>query len=93
MQLLEAIDESDSARILLEMSYVQTHQSAAQDRARAEQDDGIFILNPPSPDLAFDDAVLSEVESVWRQIMGPDGDSAEFLVFEDREGEADEDDY
>jgi hypothetical protein len=39
---------------------------------------------PPLPmDLAFDDAVLDNVKSVWEKVTGQDG--GEFLVFQDRE--------
>jgi hypothetical protein len=34
-------------------------------------------------DLAFDDAVLDNVKSVWEKVTGQDG--GEFLVFQDRE--------
>lgn len=47
----------------------------------------------PSADLVFDDGVLDEVESVWKRVTEGDdnGDVSQFLVFEDREGQGDED--
>jgi hypothetical protein len=40
-------------------------------------------------DLAFDDSILDNVREVWQKITGDD--AREFLVFQDREVEADDD--
>ena len=40
-------------------------------------------------DLAFDDSVLENVRKMWQKIVGNDG--GEFLVFQDREAYADDD--
>jgi hypothetical protein len=51
---------------------------------------GIFTLASPSVDLAFDDAVLDNVEDAWRTVMAPDEhyqaeEGNRYMVFEDRE--------
>jgi len=40
-------------------------------------------------DHAFDDLILDNVKEVWQKIAGDD--AGEFLVFQDREMEADDD--
>jgi hypothetical protein len=68
----------------------QYQQRAAAPGSFLSQPCGQVINFAPVPqDLAFDDAVLDRVKTVWLQIMG-DG-AGDFLVFEDREVYDDED--
>ncbi|CZR51666.1 related to rab geranylgeranyl transferase component A [Phialocephala subalpina] len=45
-----------------------------------------------SLDLAFNDSILDDVESMWRIVMGEEADQAMFMRFEDREGMNNDDD-
>lgn len=51
----------------------------------------------PSPAaLAFDDALLEPVHEAWKNVLGPDVPEetlADYMVFADREGVYDEEDY
>jgi hypothetical protein len=78
------------------MYYVQRGPSIQDQEAKTEpptspSNDTTLIFPRPSLDLAFDDDVFERVAKVWRQIIGADAEGVEFLVFADREGEADED--
>lgn len=55
----------------------------------------ILDLPPPSVMLTFDDATLGPVQEAWRRIMGEaaEGDDVQYMVFTDREGVGDEDDF
>lgn len=46
----------------------------------------------PSLDLAFNDAVLEDVESLWKTVIGDEAEQARFMRFEDREGMSADDD-
>lgn len=46
---------------------------------------------PPSLDLAFDDGVLGVVRSVWGKVMGEEVSDEEFMKFEERNEEVDDD--
>lgn len=52
----------------------------------------MITLKAPSLSLVFEDKILSEVEQAWRKLLGSEADSLEFLTFEPRAGEEDEDD-
>jgi hypothetical protein len=55
--------------------------------------DNKIVLFPAtlSADLVFDDSVLERVESVW-QIVSETDNGDQFLVFEEREGQDEDDD-
>lgn len=45
-----------------------------------------------SLDLAFNDSILEDVESLWKTVMGEEAEQATFMTFEDREGMNNDDD-
>jgi hypothetical protein len=51
----------------------------------------ILFFSHLSIDLAFDDTVFDQVREVWAKIMGSKAIYEEFLTFEDRETEIEED--
>ncbi|KAI0172754.1 GDP dissociation inhibitor [Hypoxylon sp. FL1284] len=51
-----------------------------------------FAFPSPSLSLAFDDGCLSAVRDAWKLAVGDDASEDEYLVFQDREGVADDDD-
>ncbi|KAF2277601.1 FAD/NAD(P)-binding domain-containing protein [Westerdykella ornata] len=85
--LLHTVDIMPRPTVLWSMQFEQ-RSSSSDEPAPAVGDQHVLKL-PSSPlDLAFDDDVLDRVKSVWQQIVGEDG--REFLVFEDREANADD---
>jgi hypothetical protein len=79
--LLAAVDVSPAPVPLWSVQYRQ-HASSGSESLPAG-DEQVLRFPPPSMDLAFDDAILDNVKEVWQKIIGDD--SAEFLVFQDRE--------
>lgn len=61
-----------------------------EQQAEAEND-GSTTAPEASLDLAFDDAILDDVESLWKTVMGDETDPATFMRFEDREGMSNDD--
>jgi hypothetical protein len=88
--LLSTIDEPSKPEVLWSMSYQQLRSSPSSDPLVSGLGNKVLVFPPLSSDLAFDDAVLDQVESTWRQVLGQEAEGVEFLVFEDREGELDE---
>ncbi|KAF2666332.1 hypothetical protein BT63DRAFT_458688 [Microthyrium microscopicum] len=63
-------------------------------RIPSDAGDGVHLFPAGmSADLVFDDTILDRVETIWRALVGDT--NAAFLVFEDREGQAEdeEDEY
>ena len=89
-QLLASIDPQ--AEIIYSLRYTQlgSLESDASTSLSTEQCDRIFAFPAPCLDLAFDDMMIEQVKKVWKTIMGDDANEDEFLVFEDREGTAEE---
>jgi hypothetical protein len=44
----------------------------------------VMIFPPSSIDIAFDDCVLEDVKEVWKRIMGGETEESDFLKFEGR---------
>ncbi|XXH02389.1 R8 protein [Hypoxylon texense] len=51
-----------------------------------------FAFPSPSLSLAFDDGCLDTVRDAWKLVVGDDAPEDEYMVFQDREGVADDDD-
>lgn len=51
-----------------------------------------FAFPSPSLNLAFDDRCLDTVRDAWKLVIGEDASEDEYMVFQDREGVADDDD-
>ncbi|KAH6618488.1 rab geranylgeranyl transferase escort protein-like protein [Boeremia exigua] len=79
--LLVAVEVTPKPNVLWSTEYRQ-RASSSTDTLPADHEH-VLSFPPPSMDLAFDDAILDNVKSVWRQIVGEEG--GEFLVFQDRE--------
>ncbi|KAF3765059.1 hypothetical protein M406DRAFT_278760 [Cryphonectria parasitica EP155] len=59
-------------------------------------DDGQVLDFPTTPaSLSFDDGILGPVQQVWRKVLGEaaQDEDVHYMVFADREGVGDEDDY
>jgi hypothetical protein len=55
-----------------------------------------FNFSPTPAALTFDDALLEPVYEAWKNVLGPDVPEetlADYMVFADREGVYDEDEY
>lgn len=89
-QLLASVDPE--AEIIYTLRYIQlgSLQADASASLSVEQFERVFSFPPPCLDLAFDDTMIEQVKQVWKTVMGDDADENEFLLFEDREGTADE---
>ncbi|KAF1999159.1 hypothetical protein P154DRAFT_621208 [Amniculicola lignicola CBS 123094] len=85
--LLSTMDITPSPPILWSIHYEQ--RAASTGPSISTTNDHIINFPPPSLDLAFDGAVLESVKSIWKKIMGDD--AGEFLVFDDREANIDDD--
>lgn len=69
---------------------MQYEQLADSDKSHVEG--LVFNFPAPSSSLSFDDTTLESVREAWAMVMGDDVGEAEYMVFEDREGAAAEDD-
>lgn len=89
-QLLASVDPQ--AEIIYSLRYTQlgSLENDASASLSTEGCDRIFSFPAPCLDLAFDDIMIEQVKRVWKTIMGPDANEDEFLVFEDREGKAED---
>lgn len=93
--LLAAIDTRDAPKphALYQLYY---EQQCNDDLALAGEQ-RIFKFPPPPAALTFDDASLDAVYEAWKKVVGgddtPEETLAEYMVFADREGVADDDDY
>lgn len=85
--LLSTVVDGSAASVLWSVQYEQ--RAGSTDLSSAGTGDHILKITPPPMDLAFDDSTLDRVKEVWQKIMG-DG-AEEFLVFEDREAYAEDD--
>ena len=86
--------------VLWSMTY--TTQSASQSAAQREppsfsaspsdtlQNHSVIVLPTPSHDLAFDDSILDNVKAAWEKILGDRSNDYDFLQFEQRKQEGDE---
>ena len=84
--LLSAVDASPRPTVLWSVRYEQQPSSGFETLPTG---DHVLSFPPPSLDLAFDDTVLDNVKAVWQKIAGDD--AGEFLVFQEREAYADDD--
>lgn len=89
-QLLTSVDSQ--AEVIYSLRYTQlgSLENDASASLTTEECDRIFSFPAPCLDLAFDDTMIEQVKRVWKTIMGPDANEDEFLVFEDREGTAED---
>ncbi|CAO2651106.1 Nn.00g094030.m01.CDS01 [Neocucurbitaria sp. VM-36] len=85
--LLSSVDVTPPPSILWSIKY-QQQPSSGSESLPTGVDNQVLHFPPPSMDLAFDDSVLENVRELWQKIMG---DGGEFLVFQDREAYADDD--
>lgn len=91
-QVVGACD--DTAKILWEMSY--TSQSLSIDNppvptSFTSDPSGRILAFPPQPhDIAFDDSILDTVKAAWEKIMGPAAEGVEFMRFEPKSEDLDE---
>jgi hypothetical protein len=88
--LLSTIEEPSKPDVLWSMSYEQLQP--ASEHSVTKSGDNIYLFSPLSSQPSFDDALLEQVKSVWRQVLGPEAETSEFLVFGDREGDVGDDD-
>lgn len=83
--LLASVEGDTRPAILWSVAYEQQPSSGVEVLPTGEH----VLRFPATPlDLAFDDAVLENVQDIWRKIMGDD--AGEFLVFPEREAYADD---
>lgn len=94
-RLLSAVDQESKATTLWSLRYTQLGYWGGQ----PEEEEVSYHLNgrvasfpPPCLDLAFDDGMLGVVRSVWEKVMGGEvTEPEEFMKFEDRNEEIDDD--
>ncbi|KAF2116679.1 rab geranylgeranyl transferase escort protein-like protein [Lophiotrema nucula] len=89
--LLASVDITPAPTILWSLQYEQrcipVNGSGSLHMTWGE---GMLTFKQSQFDLAFDDRILDEVKEIWQKIMGED--AGDFLVFEDREPDIDDDD-
>lgn len=88
--LVSAVDVTPRPNIMYTAQYEQSAAPSASVLSSI-QDDRVLRIPTSGLDLAFDDGNIDAVKEVWRQIVGEGEDAGEFLVFEDRESYADDD--
>lgn len=88
--LLSTVDVTPTPTVLYSVQYERSEAAPASSLSTI-QDERILRIPPTGLDLAFDDESIEGVKDVWRKIVGDGEDVGEFLVFEDREGNADDD--
>lgn len=84
--LLSAVEVMPAPVILWSTQYQQRPSSMSALELSSEEQ--IVCCPPPSLDVAFDDSMLESVKEVWQRIVHKDDD--DFLVFEDREADVDD---
>ncbi|KAK4140234.1 GDP dissociation inhibitor-domain-containing protein [Dichotomopilus funicola] len=84
---ISATSDAEPSPVLYRLQY---EQLAGSDKSHIEG--SVFNLPAPSASLSFDDTTLESVREAWAMVMGDDAGGAEYMVFEDREGAAEEDD-
>jgi Rab proteins geranylgeranyltransferase component A len=91
------MDETSQARVLWNLQYEQhSPHSRGQPQPQNQKiykQERILKLPSPSMDLVFDDGILDSVKWAWQKIMGEEADSEQFLVFPEREGLEDDEDF
>ncbi|KAK5295342.1 rab geranylgeranyl transferase escort protein-like protein [Cryomyces antarcticus] len=93
-RLLQNVGENPTPQVLWSMRYEQSSSVphplppmstvGTGNLGQSASADHVLIFPPSSLDLAFDDAILQRVRSVWEKIMGAEAEG--FMTFEDREG-------
>ncbi|PSR83829.1 GDP dissociation inhibitor-domain-containing protein [Coniella lustricola] len=93
--LLVALTPEDGAgaapRCLYQLYYEQT---ACTKPEVAEDEHGLVFASTPNS-LTFDDEILDSVQQVWQKVMGEavEAKDVQYMVFTDREGVGEDDDY
>jgi hypothetical protein len=86
--LTSSVDVAPHPTVLWSVQYEKC--SNITDPSSAQTPDAhILEFSGSSLDLAFDESKLDRVRDVWQKIVGDD--AGQFLVFEDREGNRDDD--
>lgn len=85
-----ATDARQEAHILWRLQYVQ-HTAPVVRAISAEKNTAVHHFTPLGSDLALEDDVLQEVRGVWRSIVGESMNDDDFMKFEPRQAEMDED--
>ncbi|KAF2263420.1 rab geranylgeranyl transferase escort protein-like protein [Lojkania enalia] len=85
--LLSSIDVTPLPAILWSMQYGQ--RPGSSNALPEGADERLLGFSPSSLDLTVDDSILDQVKEVWQKIVGDNG--GEFLTFEDREANLDDD--
>jgi hypothetical protein len=86
--LLSTVDVTPTPTVMWCMQY-QQHTNSSTGSAKTPSTGHVLKMSPPSLHLAFEDATLDRVRELWEKIMGDEAD--EFLVFEDRDANVDDD--
>lgn len=94
ISLLAAVDTEDAPKshVLYRMYY---EQQCNNDVALAG-DQRILSFQPPPVALTFNDASLEPIYEAWKHVLGgdiPEETLSDYMIFADREGVADDDDY
>ncbi|KAI1778983.1 GDP dissociation inhibitor-domain-containing protein [Hypoxylon cercidicola] len=92
--LLTAATPADSSTTPVCLYKLQYEQSLSARESSTTTRNGVSTLAFPSPSLslAFDDGCLNAVRDAWKLVAGEDASEDEYMVFQDREGIADDDD-
>jgi hypothetical protein len=83
--LFISLNETPGPTKLWNMYYWQASTSMT-----ANNEQNTLSFADPPLDLIFDDSVLDRVRDIWKRVLGVDVLDAEFLVFEERQGEMDD---
>lgn len=86
-----AAEDGPASQCLYQLYYEQKSST----RSTVAGDDRILEFSTPRLSLAFDDSILEPVQQVWSKVM-PEAaadENVQYMVFADREGVGDEDDY
>ncbi|KAI1760937.1 GDP dissociation inhibitor-domain-containing protein [Hypoxylon sp. FL1150] len=92
--LLAAVSPAEGSTTPICLYKLQYEQSLSAREASSTARNGVTIFTFPSPSLslAFDDKCLSAVKDAWKLVIGEDASEDEYMIFQDREGVADDDD-
>lgn len=92
--VLQTFQQDPRPSVLWSLQYEQRSAPSAgitESSTSPAQDEHHFLRFPTYPNgVAFDDSMLDTVKARWRQIMGDAADESTFMVFEDREAMAEE---
>lgn len=89
-QLLTSVDSK--ARVLWKLQFTQAGHVGTNEAWKPQTSEiskQILAFSLPCLDLEFNDSMISQVEEIWKEIMGTAVDSSEFLNFEERETQED----